>query len=113
MKDTIDNETKCLVYALNLVNSEYKSQIQHILNQLHQFEIDSTMTLNSKSNLNTNANSNANENASLKINVDSEIKNTQVEQNDQKKQTIIKSRIEKSIDAKTKKIQAHLDTKLN
>ena len=41
------------------------------------------------------------------------MKNTQVEQNDQKKQTTMESRIEKSIDAKMEKIQAHLDTKLN
>ena len=78
IKDTIDNETKCLMYALNLANSEYKPQIQHILNQLHQFKIDSTMTVNSKSN------SNENENASQEINVDSEMKHTQVEQNNQK-----------------------------
>ena len=78
MKYAIENETKCLMYALSLANSEYKPQIQHILNQLYQFKIDSTMTLNSKSN------SNANENASQKINVDSEMKNTQVEQNNQK-----------------------------
>ena len=42
------------------------------------------MTLNSKSNSNANVDSNANENASQKINVDSEMKNTQVEQKDQK-----------------------------
>ena len=56
MKDTIDNETKCLMYALNLANSEYKPQIQHTLNQLYQFKIDSTMTVNSKSNPNANEN---------------------------------------------------------
>ena len=41
------------------------------------------------------------------------MKNTQVEQNNQKKQTIMKPHIEKSIDAKIKKIQAHLNAKLN
>ena len=30
MNDAIDNETKRLMYALNLANSYYKSQIQHI-----------------------------------------------------------------------------------
>ena len=40
INDAIDNETKCLMYALNLINSNYKSQIQHILNQLNQLKID-------------------------------------------------------------------------
>ena len=68
MKDAIDNETKCLMYALNLANSEYKSQIQHILNQLHQFKIDSTMIIDSKSNSNANANSNVNANSNANEN---------------------------------------------
>ena len=63
---------------------------------------------------NVNANSNVNANANQKVNNDIEMKNTQIEQNDQKRmQTIMKSRIEKSIDAKIKKIQSHLDSKLN
>ena len=46
MSDAIDNETKCLMYALNLANSHHKSQIQHILNQLNQFKIDNTIDSN-------------------------------------------------------------------
>ena len=48
--------------ALSLANSKHKSQIQHILNQLHQFKIDSTMSLNSSSNSKANVNSNTNSN---------------------------------------------------
>ena len=42
------------------------------------------------------------------------MKNVKIEQNNQHKtQTIMKSRIEKFIDVKMKKIQSHLDSKLN
>ena len=42
------------------------------------------------------------------------MKNTQFDQNNQKRvQTIMKTRIEKSINAKIKKIQLYLDLKLN
>ena len=53
------------------------------------------------------SNSNADTNSNQKINIDIEIKIVQIEQNDlQKTQTIMKSRIEKSIDAKMEKIQS-------
>ena len=55
-----------------------------------------------------------NANSHQKINIDIEMKNAQIERdNQQKTQTIMKSRTEKSIDAKIKKIQSHLDSKLN
>ena len=65
MNDAIDNETKCLMYALNLANSYYKPQIQHILNQLNQFKIDNTME--SKSNANANSNQKINTDIEMKI----------------------------------------------
>ena len=120
INDAIDNETKCLMYALNLTDSHHESQIQHILNQLNQFKIDHSIDSNSNANANasltTNANAqssaNANANASQKINNEIEMKNTQIEQNDSNKtQTIMKSRIKKSIDVKMEKIQLHLDSK--
>ena len=118
MNDAIDNKTKCLMYALNLTNSNHKSQIQHILNQLNQFKIESTIDANSNanasSNTNVSANSNPNANSNQAINTDIKMENTQIEQNDQQRmQTTMKSRIEKSIETKMKKIQSHLDSKLN
>ena len=120
MNDAIDNGTICLMYDLNLTNSHDKPQIQHILNQLNLFKIDSTIDLNSNANANSNviananANSNVNANFNQKINIDIEVKNAQSEQNDQQQtQTIMKSRIEKVIDAKINKIQSHLNSKLN
>ena len=110
MNDAIDNKTKCLMYALNLTNSHNKSHIQHILNQLNQFKIDSTINSNS----NANANSNVNANFNQKINTDIEMKNAQSKQNNQQKtQTIMKSRIEKFIIAKMKKIESQLNSKLH
>ena len=38
INDAIDNETKCLMYALNLTNSNYKSQIQHIFKSIKLIE---------------------------------------------------------------------------
>ena len=64
MNDVIDNETKCLMYALNLANSHHKSQVQLILNQFNQFRIDNTI----------DSNSNANANLNQKINTDIEMK---------------------------------------
>ena len=108
------------MYALNSTDSHHKSQIQHILNHLNQFKIDNSINSNSNENananltVNANSNSNANANTNQKINNDIKMKNTQIEQNDQKRtETIMKSRIEKSIDAKMSKIQLHLDSKLN
>ena len=89
MNDANDNKTTCLMYALNLTNSHHKSQIQHTLNQLNQFKIDNTIDSNS----NTNANSNFC-NSNQKINTDIEMKIAQIDQNnEQKMQTITKSRI--------------------
>ena len=105
INDAIDNETKYLMYTLNLTNSNYKSQIQHLLNQLNQLKIDNSTNENSNANLNANANSIANASFHQKINTDIEMKNAQIEQNHQQKpKRIMKSRIEKSIDAKLKKI---------
>ena len=77
INDAIDNETKCLMYALNLTDSHDKPQIQHILNQLNRFKIDSTIDSNS----NANANSNVNLNFNQKINTNIKIKN-ESKQND-------------------------------
>ena len=71
MNDSTKNEAKCLMYALNLTNSHHKPLIQHILNQLNQFKIDSTTDLNS----NVNANLNVNANSNQKINTDIEMIN--------------------------------------
>ena len=89
MNDAIDNETKCLMYALNLTNSNHNPQIQHILNPLNQFKIESAIDANSNANANSNtnvsANSNANANSNQTINTDIEIRNTQIEQHDQQR----------------------------
>ena len=89
MSDTIDNKTKCLMYALNLTKSYHKLQIQQILNQLNQFKIESTIDSNSTVNANASSKSNSNANVSAnaktnqKINSDIDMKNTQIEQNNQ------------------------------
>ena len=71
MNDAIDNETKCLIYALNLTTFHDKPQIQHVLNQLNEFKIDSTIDSNS----NANANSNVSANFNQEISTDIEMKN--------------------------------------
>ena len=80
---------------------------------MNEFKIDSTIDSNStenanaslNSNSNANVNANMNANANQRINSDIEMKNRQIEQNNYNEmQTIMKTRIEKSIDTKMKKI---------
>ena len=113
MKNALENSAKCINYALNLANANQKVSIRKILEELNQCK--------NSINLNSNANSNEdqNENVDQKIqnaNKTQSVQNSQNE-NDRRKSEIkssnIEMRIEKTIDEKMRKIQSHLDKKLN
>ena len=115
------NSARCINYALNLAKSNRKVSIRKILEDLNHCR--NSINLNSNSNWNSNSNENKIENVDLEMQNADFVQSTQNAQNPHNENTTynikkmksfnIESGIKKTIDAKMKKIQSHLESKLN
>ena len=109
MKNALENSAKCINYALNLANANQKASIQKILEELNQC----------RNSMNLNSNENQIENSDQEMQNADKAQSTQNSQKEndtskcEKKSSSIEMRIEKTIDEKMRKIQTHLNKKLN